>query len=92
MGLLCFRGLGGVLLGPLRVMTPSMLKSLYLAMVGVTNFCHEGARCVWGSWLQNFDVILVINPYLVMSFCCYFTPFDFDDIVRMGVEGCFSPV
>ena len=45
LGLLCFGGLGGVLLGMLPVMTPSMLKSLYLAMVGVTSFCHEGVRC-----------------------------------------------
>ena len=51
---------------------------------------------MWGPWLQNFDVILVPNPYLAISLCCYLTPFDLDDIVRMGVEGgawwCFSPV
>ena len=45
LGLLCFGGLGGVLLGMLPVMTPSISKSPYLAMVGVTSFCHEGARC-----------------------------------------------
>ena len=26
------------------MMTPSLSKSLYLVMVGVTNFCNEGAR------------------------------------------------
>ena len=45
------------------------------AMVGVTSFCHEGASC-GGSWLQNFDVILVPNLYLTVSLCCYLTPFD----------------
>ena len=33
LGLLCSGGLGGILLGLLPVMTPSMLKSLYLVMV-----------------------------------------------------------
>ena len=42
---------------------------------------------MWGPWLQDFDVILVPNPYLAISLCCYLTPFDLDDIVRMGVEG-----
>ena len=42
---------------------------------------------MWGSWLQNFDAILVQNPYLAISLCCYLTPFDLGDIVRMGIEG-----
>ena len=33
------------MLGLLPVMTPSMSKSLYLEMVGITDFCHEGDRC-----------------------------------------------
>ena len=45
---------------------------------------------MWGSWSQNFDIILVLNPYLTLSLCCYLTPFDFDDIVRMGIEGWFG--
>ena len=45
---------------------------------------------MWGSSSQKFDVILVPNPYLTMSVCCYLTPFAFDDIVRMGVEGWFG--
>ena len=51
---------------------------------------------MWIFGLQNFDVILVPNPYLALSFCCYLTPFDFDDIVKDGgrrvVWWCFSPV
>ena len=42
---------------------------------------------MWGSWLHSFDVILVPNPYFAISLCCYLTPFDLGDIVRMGVEG-----
>ena len=42
--LLCFRGLGGVLLGMLPVMTPSMSKSLYLAMVGAVRCEGLGRR------------------------------------------------
>ena len=45
LGLLCVGGLGGVLLGMLPLLTPSMSESLYLAMVGVTSFFHQGARC-----------------------------------------------
>ena len=45
---------------------------------------------MWRSWSQNFDVILVPNPYLTLSLCCYLTSFDFDDIVRMGLEGWFG--
>ena len=45
---------------------------------------------MWESWSQNFDLILVPNPYLALSLCCYLTPFDFDDIVSMGVEGWFD--
>ena len=45
MELLFSGGMGDVLLGLLPVMTPSMSKSLYLAVVGVTDFCYEGARC-----------------------------------------------
>ena len=45
---------------------------------------------MWGSWSQNFDVVHVQNPYLAPSLCCYLTPFDFDDIVRMGVKGWFG--
>ena len=40
-----------------------------------------------GSWLQNSDLILVLNPCLTISLCCYLTPFDLDDIVGMGLEG-----
>ena len=40
--------------------------------------------------MWNFDVILVLNPYLAISFCCYLTPFNLGDIVRIGVKGWFG--